>query len=79
MPYYLYEISDSGPSQLVRKLELLGHFEQFRDAKNSAKQLRVEREGEAVRFKVIFAENPLHAEELLMEKREKPVLMEFER
>ena len=79
MPYYLFKISDSAPTDLVKKLELLDQFEQFRDAKHSAKQMRKESESDEYIFKVVFAENQLQAEELLMEKREKPVLMEYER
>lgn len=79
MPYYLFKISANAPTDLVKKLELLQQFDQFREAKNTAKQLRREHGSDAEVFKVVFAESQLHAEELLMEKREQPVLMEHER
>lgn len=79
MPYYLFKISDNAPTDLVKKLELLEQFKQFREAKHSAKQRRTESNSDTVTFKVVFADNALQAEELLMEKREKPVLMEYER
>lgn len=79
VPYYLYKISASQASDLIKNLELLDRFDQFREAKNTAKQLRKESESDAYIYKVIFADNPLQAEELLLEKREKPVLMEYER
>ena len=79
MPYYLFKIDDSAPTGLVKKLELLDQFEQFRDAKHSAKHRRKESESKDSVFKVVFADSQLQAEELLMEKREKPVLMEYER
>jgi hypothetical protein len=79
MPYYLYKMSSPTASALVKKLELLDQFDNFREAKNSAKQLRVESDSDESVFKVIFADNQLQAEELLMEKRDKPVLMEYER
>ena len=79
MPYYLFKISATAPTDLVKKLELLDQFEQFREAKNAAKQLRKENVSEEDIFKVVFAESQLQAEELLMEKRERPVLMEYER
>jgi hypothetical protein len=79
MPYYLFKISAAAPTDLVKKLELLEQFDQFRAAKNTAKQLRKESGSDEFIFKVVFAESQLHAEELLMEKRERPVLMEHER
>lgn len=79
MPYYLYKISANNATDLVKKLELLDQFDLFKDAKNTAKQLRKESASSEFVYKVIFADNQLQAEELLMEKREKPVLMEYER
>lgn len=79
MPYYLFKISATAPTDLVKKLELLDQFEQFREAKNVAKHLRQENGSDEAVFKVVFADSQLQAEELLMEKRERPVLMEYER
>lgn len=79
MPYYLFKISAAAPTDLVKKLELLDQFDQFRPAKHTAKQLRRETDSDEFTFKVVFADSQLHAEELLMEKRERPVLMEYER
>lgn len=79
MPYYLYKISDSGSIGLIKKLELIDEFQGFKDAKVKAKALRAESEPEsAYVYKVIFADNQLLAEEQLLEKREKPILMEHE-
>ena len=79
MPYYLYKMRSSDVHSLVKKLELLQRFDHFKEAKSNAKRLRVESDTDETIFKVIFADNQLQAEELLMEKRDKPVLMEFER
>ena len=79
MPYYLYKMNSLNVHALVKKLELLQQFDHFKEAKNSAKRLRVESDSNDLIYKVIFADNQLQAEELLMEKRDKPVLMEFER
>ena len=79
MPYFLYKMSSSDTYSLLKKLELLQQFDHFKEAKNSAKQLRVESDSSNSVYKVIFADNQLQAEELLMEKRDKPDLMEFER
>ena len=79
MPYYLFKISSSDGMDLVKNLDLLEVYDKFRDAKLEAKRLRAQAgDGPAV-FKVMFADNQLAAEEQLLEKREKPVLMEHER
>jgi len=79
MPYYLYKITSRDSFELVKQLELLETFEAFKAAKNEAKRLRAEAPLEGVSYKVMFAETQLAAEEKLLEKREKPVLMEYER
>jgi len=79
MPYYLYKIENRDGMDLVRNLELIEVYDAFRDAKKEARRLRGEASADDTIFKVMFAENQLSAEEQLMEKREKPVLMEHER
>lgn len=79
MPYYLFKISARDSLGLVKDLELLEVFDNFRTAKTEAKKLRAGQSAEEIIFKVMFAENQLSAEEQLLEKREKPVLMEHER
>ena len=79
MPYYLFKICSSDKLDLVKDLELLEVFDAFRDAKTRAKQLRAQQSGDGPDFKVMFADNQLSAEEQLLEKRDKPVLMEHER
>lgn len=79
MPYFLFKMTEPDELKIVRHLELIDTFEVFREARNAARQLRAEAgSGEAV-FKVTFADNRLAAEEQLLERREKPVLMEHER
>ena len=79
MPYYLFKISASDKLDLVKDLELLEVFDAFRAAKTQAKKLRAQQTGDGPSFKVMFADNQLSAEEQLLEKRDKPVLMEHER
>lgn len=79
MPYYLFKISSRDSIDLVKDLELLKVFDAFRDAKTEAKKLRSEQADDGFSYKVMFADNQLSAEEQLLEKREKPVLMEHER
>ena len=79
MPYYLFKITSSESFDLVKDLELLQVFDAFRDAKTEAKRLRSQQAEDGFSFKVMFADNQLSAEEQLLEKRDKPVLMEHER
>jgi hypothetical protein len=79
MPYYLYKISTLEGIDLIKNLELVNQFDLFKEAKTLAKKLRSEQDDESSIYKVMFAENQLLAEEQLLEKREKPILMEYER
>ena len=79
MPYFVYQIQTRDELGLVRELECLSQFDAFREAKDEARRLRRDAPLEGVIYKVIFAETRLEAEERLLEKREKPVLMEYER
>jgi hypothetical protein len=66
MPYYVYKIFETP----IRRLQKLEQHESFRDASNRAKQLRGELADDATFIiKVIFAENELHAEDLLNQVR----------
>ena len=79
MPYYVFRISDSAGG-FVKQLDLLDTFDGFRDAKQFAKQQRMAMEaGDTSVIKVMFAENQLSAEEQLQEKREQPIVMEWEK
>ena len=79
MPYFLYRISASDQLEMLRHLDLLQTCDTFKSAKSEARRLRVEEPADGASYKVIFADNQLQAEERLLEKREKPVLMEHER
>lgn len=79
MPYYLFKITQSSEMEMIKHLDLIDQFDAFKDAKIGAKQQRIDNSEDNILFKVMFAENQLQAEEQLQEKREKPVLMEYER
>jgi hypothetical protein len=79
MPYYIYRITSPEGMELVKNLELLDEFDSFKEAKSCVRDLREKLDGEGAAIKVMFAENQLLAEELLMEHREKPVTMEHEK
>ncbi len=81
MPYFVYKIT-AGPTELIKNLDQLDEFENFKAAKTFAKAYRQENDilpGGDVEVKIIFADNALDAEEKLLEKREKPILMEWEK
>lgn len=66
MPYFVYKILETP----IRRLEKLEQHDAFRAASDRAKQLRSELAGDAAGvIKVIFAENELHAEDLLNQIR----------
>ena len=80
MPYYIYEISSSDSIGLVKNLQLLNEFKDFKAAKAKIRELRAQAEpGSAIILKLMFADNQLLAEEQLLEKRDKPILMEHEK
>lgn len=78
MPYYVYKMSD-GVTDLVKNIDLQSEFESFKEAKNFVKDERVKQADSGSTLKIIFAENTLQAEEQLMEKREAPILQEWEK
>ena len=79
MPYYVYKM-ESAELAMLKQLELIGEYEKFKEAKNFARTTRAEQtEGDNAEIKVMFADNQLAAEEMLMEKREKPIVMEHEK
>lgn len=79
MPYYVYRITDSAAG-LFKQLELLDSFDNYREAKQLTKKTRLKMDADdTAQIKVMFADNELHAEEQLQEKREKPITMEWEK
>lgn len=79
MPYYIYKITP-GPTDLTRSLENLEHHDSFKAAKNKARELRAEiGSSDNHTIKVVFADSELQADEMLMEKRQQPILREWEK
>ena len=65
---------------MFKQLDLLGSFDNYREAKLLTKETRSKMDGsEAAQIKVMFADNELAAEEQLQEKRDKPITMEWEK
>lgn len=79
MPYYVYKILPS-VGNLVKNLELLDNYENYKDAKQLVKQARIDQDADdQATFKVMFAETELEAEEKLMEHREDTIVREWEK
>ena len=79
MPYFVYRIENAAIA-IVKQLQLINTFEVFKDAKAYAREQRIaQQEGDKAIIKVMFAQNELSAEEQLMERREKPIVMEHEK
>jgi hypothetical protein len=79
MPYYIYKII-AGPTDLLKTLEKMEQYDAFKDAKQRARSLRAEMaDDDSYTIKVMFADSELEAEEKLMEKREQPILREWEK
>ena len=83
MPYFLYKIHQRGG---LSALEYIACFDAFKEAKLQARRLRAqladEAEGEGKGdcvVKMVFAADEVEAADLLSEKREAPVLREWEK
>ena len=79
MPYFVYHITVP-PGSDDKQLDYQTEFASFREAKQFARQRRAELGPDTdITVKVIFAANRIEAEGLLREKREKPIVMEWEK
>lgn len=79
MPYYVFKV-ETAELAILKQLELLKVFEKFKEAKVFARETRAKQvEGDNAEIKVFFADNQLAAEEMLMEAREKQIVMEHEK
>ena len=78
MPYYVFKITQ--PTVIIKNLELQDSFEEYKAARALARQLRADAPpGEQATYKLVFAASQLEAEENLQEKREQPILKEWEK
>ena len=77
--YFIFKISQ-GPAGLIKKLEKINQHDSYREAKNEVRTLRTEQlSGDASQFKIIFADSELDAEQKLQEKRDAPIVKEWEK
>ena len=77
--YFIFKITDTD-NALVKQLEKIDRFDSYREAKQRIRELRNDNPpGNGVSYKIMFAENELQAEEQLQEKREAPIVQEWEK
>ena len=78
MPYFVFKITQ--PTPIVKNLNFQQEFENFKEAKTFARDLRAELPlNGGITVKMIHAVNQLQAEEILQEKREETVTKEWEK
>ncbi|CAA6818550.1 MAG: Unknown protein [uncultured Thiotrichaceae bacterium] len=78
MPYYVFKITQ--PTELIKNLDFQDSFEEYKEARELARSLRKALPLDSgVTVKMQFAANQLAAEEILMEKREEKIVMEWEK
>jgi len=78
MPYYVFKITQ--PNPMIKNLDMQQACETYKEARDLSRSLRAQLEpGDKAIVKLVFAANQLEAEETLHEKREKPILMEWEK
>ncbi len=79
MPYYIYKIT-SGSTGVVKGLELLDQFDEFKMAKTFIREQRPEFEKDSrTTLKMIFGETEFEAEQRLSAPRDAPILREWEK
>lgn len=79
MAYYVYRMIP-GPTDLVKNIEFLSEFENYKQARVFCHSKREDQAADSKDvFKMVFASTQLAAEESLMEKKEKPILRSWEK
>ncbi|MEM7400433.1 MAG: hypothetical protein AAF304_00625 [Pseudomonadota bacterium] len=79
MPYYIYKIT-SGSTGVLKNLELIDQFDEFKVAKKIIREQRpkVEKDSRTT-LKMIFADTEFEAEQRLSSPRDAPILREWEK
>jgi hypothetical protein len=76
MPYFVFKSQDNK----FKSIDHIDTFETYKDAKSLAKNLRIKHSpNNPNAYKVVFAQDILEAEMLILEKRDAPILREWEK
>lgn len=79
MPYFIYKIT-SGSTGVIKELEFIDKYDEFKKAKKVIREKRTELELDSRKtLKMVFAEDEFEAEHRLRESREAPILREWEK
>ena len=79
MAYFVFHL-DIGTNGVVRSADLQDQFEDYKEAKQYARQLRADLNvKEAGEVKIMFADSADMAEAKLTENRDAPILREWEK
>lgn len=78
MPYFVFKITQ--PTPILKNLDLQDSFENYREARALARSMREKLPANSgIIIKLVHAGSELEAEEQLHEKREKPIVKEWEK
>ena len=76
MPYFVFKYQDNK----FRSVDHIDTFESYKEARSLAKDLRKKHSpNNPDAYKVVFAQDMLEAEMLILEKRDAPILKEWEK
>ena len=76
MPYFVFKYQDNK----FRSVDHIETFKTYKEARALLKDLRKEKSpNDPNAYKVVFAEDMLEAEMLILEKRDAPILREWEK
>ena len=79
MPYFIYQLQKNNLAQ-IKDVELITQFDDYKEAKNFARDKRAELElKDPGDIKIMFADNEELAEKKLLENRDAPILREWEK
>ena len=76
--YFIFKITQA-PGNVIKNLQKIDRFDNYKEAKKKVRTLRNEAEESDSLYKIIFSESELEAEEQLQTKREQPILLEWEK
>ena len=79
MPYFVYHL-EKGTNGVVREAELLDQFDEYKKAKQFARDKRAEFDvKDAADVKIMFEDNQDLAKQKVMQNRDAPILREWEK
>ena len=79
MPYFVFHL-ERGTNGIVRDAELLNQFDEYKQAKQFARENRAELDvKQAADVKIMYEDNQDLAKQKVMQNRDAPILREWEK